>query len=268
MPSSKRTSSQSTEQSHSRSSHRGPSNSDKNSQRTISELFATSKRLPASVDGTAAVGVPPSKRLKISHSISSPSPPPKNLTPAEMYSFGPSTMSRPIGSIHGVSKKPEVIDLTGSVGDDLPKPALHRRKPSGTVRPMTLKPQSGPRKLVVKNLKKTSQADPEHYYKQVWNQLDTSLSAIFVGGKLPYSLEELYKGVESLCRQDHAPEVYKRLHENCKHNISTRVLEPLLQTASTVETTNTLDAVVKAWATWTGQLVSQLHTSWSVANDL
>ena len=251
MPPSKRSSSHSREKRQWKSSHQDLLGNDQNQQKTISELFATSK-IPSARLGTAtADGVSPTKRLKYSHPTS---PPSKPLTSAEMYSF-PSNIkqtSKTDGTVDG----PEVIDLTGSPSGGSPKPTPTRRRPSGIVRPTTLKPHNGPKKIVVKNLKTTPKADPEQYYIQVWKQLDAALSAIFANEETPYSFEELYKGVESLCRQDYAQPVYRKLREKCKQNVSLRVLEPLVQDASTADAVGTLCAIVKAWSTWTAQLVN------------
>ena len=255
MPSSKRSGCQSTEQTQWKLSHQSTPGSDQNPQKTLSELFATSEKPSVRPESIEAEGPSPSKRLKFSHTSPSTTLLPKNITTAEMYSFPPSTPKRN-SSTNGAFSESEVIDLTGSPGAGTFKPASTRRKPSGTVRPTVSRPQSGPKKLVVKNLKKAPQADPEQYYNHVWNQLDAALSAIFVGGDMPYSFEELYKGVESLCRQDHAPAVYKKLREKCKQNVSVQVLEPLVQSASAVDTVDTLNAVVKAWSTWMAHLVN------------
>ena len=252
MPPSKRSSSHSREKRQRKSSHQDLLGNDQNQQKTISELFATSKIPSARLGTTTADGVSPTKRLKYSHTTS---PPSKPLTSAEMYSFPPSNTKHTSKADITVDG-PEIIDLTGSPTSGSPKPTPTRRRPSGTVRPTTPKPHNGPRKLVVKNLKTTPKADPEQYYNQVWKQLDAALSAIFANEAMPYSFEELYKGVESLCRQDHAPAAYRKLREKCKQNVSLRVLEPLVQHASTADAVGTLGAVVKAWSTWTAQLVS------------
>lgn len=248
MPPSKRSSKQTT-------SDQGLVRKDPDTQKTISELFSTSKKSTAGLGKVIADCVPPNKRIKISHPLDSPSV--KALTPAEMYNF-PSSSSKRTNNTYGTSDDAEVIDLTGSPHGGSPKPSPTRPRPGGTVRATALKPQNGPRKLFVKNLKKAPQADPEQYYKQVWKQLDAALSAIFADERMPYSYEELYKGVESLCRQDHGPAVYRQLRDKCKHNVSVRVLKPFVERASTANAVNTLDAVVTAWSTWTAQLVSSI----------
>ena len=108
--------------------------------------------------------------------------------------------------------------------------------------------------LVIKGLKKTSKPDPDEYYNRVWAQLDTALSAIFLKEKLPYSMEELYRGVEIVCKQGRALEIYKKLCEKCTRDISSRVKDPLLQASTTDSAVTLLNAVVHAWSTWSKQM--------------
>lgn len=253
MPPSKRSSrSQST-------SHPGIAANDQKPQKTISELFATSKRPAAGLGDTVVGFAPICKRTKHFHPIPPSSPPSKALTPAEMYSFPPGPSNR-TQSTNGLSNTSEVIDLTGSPNGGSPATSPRPRKSTGTVRVSALKPQNGPRRLVVKNLKKAPQADPEKYYNQVWNQLDAALSAIFADEHMPSSFEELYKGVESLCRQDHAPALYKKLREKCKQNVSVRVLDSALKRASIApQEFHTLENVVQAWSTWTTHMVCRIR---------
>lgn len=116
-------------------------------------------------------------------------------------------------------------------------------------------PHTGARRLVVKNLRKAPRADPEDYFNRVWGQLDSALSAIFTGEKVPYSNEELYRGVENLCRQDKAPVLFQKLLEKCKHNITVRVKEPLVAGTRSKRNDDLLRAVVEAWSRWNSQLV-------------
>ena len=121
--------------------------------------------------------------------------------------------------------------------------------------PPNFTPHTGARKLVVKNLRRAPRASPEQYINRVWEQLDAGLSAIFADEKLPYSLEELYRGVENLCRQDRAPILFEKLLEKCKHNVTTRVKEPLVAEASSKDDVELLRAVVEAWSRWNTRLV-------------
>lgn len=258
MPSSRRSVSHSKGQKHLRTAGRGVSPSELKPQTTISELFATSKRIPAASEDLETQGLNPSKRPKLMNTQTSTDTPHINLPPTEMYKFAPGTPRRN-GDPHTIRKEVDIIDLTGPDGAGPFKPSSSPRKPGNHIRPTAPRPQGGPKKLVVKNLKKTPRSDPDQYYNHIWGQLDMALSAIFTGGPLPYSLEELYKGVESLCRQDRAPEVYTQLRERCKHNLSVCVLDSLPRDPPSTKSTDVLEAVVKAWSTWRKQLVA---SSW------
>lgn len=107
---------------------------------------------------------------------------------------------------------------------------------------------------MVHNLRTTPKVDIDEYYNRVLGQLDAALSAIFSGQKLPYSMEELYKGVEITCRQGRAPALYDELCERCSGHISGRVKDALLQTVNASSNVGTLDAVVHAWTSWEKQL--------------
>lgn len=214
-------------------------------QKTISELFGTSKTTSTARSNAPDLqGSSPRKRMKHTHRIS----------PVDHSVRATAAMnSSPPAFMHGTraTNAPEVIDLTCS-----PSPTPSRKRLSGSIRPTSFGPSGGPKKLVVKNLRTTPRTDPDQYYNHVWNQLDKALSAIFTDEKLPCSLEELYKGVESLCKQDRAPAVYKKLREKCKHNVSVQVLEPLIQHTSASTAKDVLESVQKAWLAWRAQLVS------------
>lgn len=224
-------------------------------QKTISELFATSKTTSARPDAAGLQDSCPRKRMKHTHTVSTIDVP--FDTAAAMNSSPPTSSSR----VNGVTNTAEVIDLTASPGPAPPKISPSRKRLSGSVRPTSFVPTGGPKKLVVKNLRTTPRTDPDQYYNHVWNQVDSALSAIFSGGNLPCSLEELYKGVESLCKQDRAAAVYKKLREKCKCNVSVQILEPLLQQVSPVTDIDLLEAVVRAWSMWKSQLVCTLYES-------
>lgn len=247
--------SQSNEQRHRKVANRGPLSNEQKPQTTISSLFATLERLPKRPEGVESQALSPNKRPKLLHSDLRKDTVSRKIAPTEMYTFSPST-TKCNHDPNVPRKASEVIDLTESPGDEPFKLSPTSRKSTGHVRRTNLKPQGGPKKLVVKNLKKTSQTDPEQYYNHVWGQLEAALSAIFIDGPMPYSFEELYRGVESLCRQDRASAVYKQLREKCRHNVSVRVLEPLVHHDPSAKPVDVLDIVVKAWLTWTSHLTT------------
>ncbi|KAG5519862.1 hypothetical protein PMAC_000138 [Pneumocystis sp. 'macacae'] len=56
------------------------------------------------------------------------------------------------------------------------------------------------KKLTVRNFRKTSLESQEKYYNDILQRLDTTLISIFKNKKIEWSLQELYKGVENLCK--------------------------------------------------------------------
>jgi phosphatidylserine/phosphatidylglycerophosphate/cardiolipin synthase-like enzyme len=181
------------------------------------------KFLEASIPAT-----PPSKRLKVEH--------PTTSGTMEMNQM--------------------VVDLTESPPSS---PLLTLPASSNPIRVAKSKQPPtymGPKKLVIKNLRSVPRADPNQYFDQVWKQLEAALSSIFRGSVVPYSLEDLYKGVETLCRQDRGPLLYKRLAEKCKNELTLLLKDPLVEEANSMEDSGVLRAVVDAWSVWNAQLVS------------
>ena len=211
-------------------------------QKTISELFATSKQGSKDRGLEDLPGASPNKKPKLSHSTAesnmASTSPPRIIQEGDRFNFSNPTTRR----------APETIDLTNSPnGSPAKKKAVNGR-------PTNITPHTGPKMLMVKGLKKVSKPDPDEYYNRVWAQLDSALSAIFLREKLPYSMEELYKGVEIVCKQGRARGIYEKLCEKCAHDVSTRIKEPLLQASTTDSAVGVLNAVVHAWSTWSKQM--------------
>ena len=212
-------------------------------QRTISELFATSKQVAKNLEVDDLPGAARIKRLKRSHSPNQDAngePQVRTTRASDMYNF----------SVNPRRTSSEVVDLTSSPNGS----PLRRKALSGSIRPSTFSSTNGPKKLVVKNLKRTSGLDPVSYYNDVWMRLDTALTAIFQNEKLPYSKETLYNEVMILCRQNKAPTLYRALCEKCTLDVSTRVKAPLVQNAQSESGVEMLRAVIEAWTTWSKQL--------------
>ena len=198
-------------------------------------------------DGGSAGLIPttPNKRVKRDHPGFGPNSPlqPKPLDSYGMYTFNP--------------KGSPIIDLTSSSPNGSPRNGspMHRRT-SSAVRPTNFTPRTGAKKLVVKNFRKTQKSSSHDYCNQVWAQVDASLGAIFSERKTPYSLEELYRGVENVCRQDKAESLYQKLCEKCQDHVLQRSKAPLLGEAGGKSDVELLQAVVSAWSTWNAHQVS------------
>ena len=211
-------------------------------QKTISELFATSKQRVKSLDPDTLSGTSPSKRPKHNHSVAQTdskmdctSAPMQALREKDMYTFS-SSRSR---------QKSEVIDLTGS---SPPTPVKNR------IRPINIGPYTGPKKIEVKFYKTAPKTDSNEYYNNVWKRLEAALSAIFADEELPYSNEELYRGVEIVCRQGKAETLYKDLEKKCRLNMLHDVNEPLILKTDNDNAVVVLQSVVRAWSRWNKQL--------------
>ena len=210
-------------------------------QKTISELFATSKQGVKTLEADNLPGASPSKKLKHSHSTAesdSTSTTMQTLGPKDMFNFCP-PKSR---------QASESIDLTKS------PPSTPVRTRINSIRPATIGPYTTPKRLTVKGLKDTPKVDPNQYYNTVWKRLEISLSAIFRDEKLPYSNEELYRGVENVCRQGKAADLFKKLENESHQNILLNVKEDLTRRSNNEDAVIVLQSVVQAWSRWNKQL--------------
>ncbi|KAL9576104.1 MAG: hypothetical protein Q9212_007382, partial [Teloschistes hypoglaucus] len=182
----------------------------------------------------------PSKRQKLSHPL--PKQTPEIMVVGQMYDFA----------------KPNHIDLINGNGPTAMTTV--QKKPSGISKPSNASGDSGPKRLVVKNLRKTK-ADPEKYVNDVSTQLDAALSAVLADEKLSYSNEELYRGVENLCRQGRATMLYNNLCEKCSQGISSRIEKPLTKRVSEMEDPDLLQEVIKEWGAWIERLRQRIIRS-------
>nr|OQO29530.1 hypothetical protein B0A51_02622 [Rachicladosporium sp. CCFEE 5018] len=137
-----------------------------------------------------------------------------------------------------------------------------RHAPSGVVdltasppsrRPTNLNSATGAKKLVVKNLRTSGQGfDARGYLEKIWSSLERGLDAIFsdheAGAGAGFSREELYRGVENVCRQGGASTLYGRLEGRCKREIE-RVRVRLVEEAGD-EDVEVLGEALEAWRVW------------------
>lgn len=212
---------------------------DSGDQRTISDLFSTSKQgLKQPADDLPLSS--PSKRLKQDHNSFVAIDPQQVKTHSQdaMYSF-PSSKPRPALGI---------VDLTSS-----PHGNPMKKRTNGLNRPSNLAAHPGPKKLVVKNLRTVAKPNPDEYFQKAWEQLSAALTAIFTGAKLPYSMEELYKGVEFSCRQDRALNVFQNLRQRCSDTVKDRAKECEKLAAGSKSKIQVLRTVIDSWLRWQSQ---------------
>lgn len=142
----------------------------------------------------------------------------------------------------------EVVEL-GSSPDNSPAKKNGLRKATPNVGA-----NAGPKKLLVKNFRPTRSVDPKAFLDQTWAKVDAALDTIFQQGKIDFSLEELYRGVENICRQGMAVEAKKRLVAKCKSHVE----GPLKQRVEEMlgrKNVDVLRASLQAWTQWNDQLV-------------
>lgn len=186
---------------------------------------------------------PNPKRRKLIHTVSDQIFSPKMASVENMYDFSDPKQ--------GGGK---VIDLTSS---PIGSPRVRRSSTSaGVMVPTT--PQTGTRKLIVKNFRSSPRSDPAVYCEKTMIQVEDALTAIFKREKPTLSNEELYKGVENLCKLRKAEMLSKKLFLRCKAHVSGQIRSKLDAKVS-VSDENLLPLVVDAWRLWLEQVVRNLR---------
>ncbi|GAM89054.1 hypothetical protein ANO11243_070880 [Dothideomycetidae sp. 11243] len=141
-----------------------------------------------------------------------------------------------------------VVDLTVSP----PRNGATRQRING-VKSNAPNPHLGPKRLVVKNLRKQSDWDQEEYLTKAFTRLDDALQKVFTGAHSCLPLEDLYRCVENLCRQGKASTINTRLDESLNKHLKTTVL-PSLHSRIAHDHVSTLKNVLSAWSTWQSQV--------------
>ena len=102
---------------------------------------------------------------------------------------------------------------------------------------------------------------PAAYFQQTTAKLQNAVDTILLEGTLTDSLEELYRGVENLVRENRGPELYAMLQDKCREFVSTtlrRRVERGISGSIGLGGDGGIGAVEcleSAWAKWTSQLV-------------
>ena len=221
-------------------------------QRNIQDHFKPSKQKSVAHEAQNLSDSSPSKRQKLATFHAKQT---KAIELGEMYNF-PSSQKSANDASEATYSRSIGIGSSRLQPSSLLKPSSARHKSNGMVQPASSAQNKALKNLVVKNLRKTTRVDPSQYYDQVWAQLDAALTAIFRNQTIPYSKEELYRAVETLCRQDHAASLYKKLCTKCRDEASTYLKEPLIRAASMITDAELLRVVVKAWSSWSEHLVN------------
>jgi cullin-4 len=163
-----------------------------------------------------------------------------------MYSF-------PSRSHNANAASNNTVDLTSESPTTSPV-----RKFNNGVRPAGragLLAHGGAKKLVVKNLKTNTSWDSKAYLEQIWGQIDVALGLIFTERHNNASKEDLYRGVENVCRQGGASTIFTRLERLCRAHMELVVRPALLEEAG-AENIALLRAVLEQWTRWAQQMTT------------
>jgi hypothetical protein len=140
------------------------------------------------------------------------------------------------------------------------------------VSPQTpLRPQT--RKITIKNLKSTPDSVPAAYFRQTTHKLEYAVKAILLEGNLADSLEELYRGVENLVRENKGGQLYQMLHTQCRDYVAiniTQIVEQEIAGSLCIGGDGGIRAVEcieSAWGKWTSKLVCHHCPALTVGND-
>ena len=145
-----------------------------------------------------------------------------------------------------------VIDLTNGT----PPASPQAKRVNGAVkRTPGINPHTGAKKLVVKNLKTNTSWDSKAYLEKIWGQLDAALVVIFKGGHDGFSKEDLYRGVENVCRQGGASTLFSRLEQRCRTHVEFDMGGPLNEKAGD-DPVDLMEAVLREWSRWKEQMVT------------
>jgi cullin-4 len=115
----------------------------------------------------------------------------------------------------------------------------------------------GPKRMLVKNFKVMRKVDPRVFVEQTWERLSAALNTVFSGDKVDFSLEELYRGVENLCRQGMAEDTASRLKPKLQEGVD-ELFDKFWDKAQGYDHVDFLRATVQAWETWMERMVSAL----------
>jgi cullin 4 len=133
----------------------------------------------------------------------------------------------------GIISRPGIIDLTKSS-----KFPTHE----------------GPKRLVIKNLRTTSQKDIDEFYDRTWADLDAALTSTFNREQPTSPLEILCRGVEAICRRGRGEELAKHVKDRCKAYLEKQLL-PVIEQEIGATNVDTLRTVRKFWSLWNEQSV-------------
>jgi len=126
-----------------------------------------------------------------------------------------------------------------------------------------IQPQTGIRKLVIKNLRREPRENLKEHYDRIWKQVSDALVAVFVGQEPKQPLERLYRNVEDICRNGEAEALFQHLNSSCIQYLETRLLPHLSSQVHTGSSmVETLRTVHNGWEMWSSRSVGSLASFW------
>lgn len=122
--------------------------------------------------------------------------------------------------------------------------------------PATQQPNSGPRKLLVKNLRTTQpsghEAQLEEHYARIKADMFAAIDAIFAGEQPTVPFEKLYRGIEDVCRRGGGDHLYNVLTHRTMTHLQTVAL-PRIKRSAGPSSLDVLRTVLAEWKKWNAQ---------------
>lgn len=122
-------------------------------------------------------------------------------------------------------------------------------------------PHKGAKRLVIKNLRTTSQRDVDDYYEKTWRELDAAVTAVFERQQPVTPFEVLCRGVEATCRRGKAGHLSAHLRDRSKVYLEKQLL-PIIESESGTSNVDALRTVHKYWTVWNEQSVGN-YSIWA-----
>ncbi|KAF4625381.1 hypothetical protein G7Y89_g12786 [Cudoniella acicularis] len=113
-------------------------------------------------------------------------------------------------------------------------------------------PHRGAKRLVIKNLRTTSQRDVDGYYQKTWFELDVAITAVLERRQPVTPFEVLSRGIEATCRRDRAERLSTHLRDRCKVYLEKQLL-PAIESQAGASNVDALRAVHHFWSIWNEQ---------------
>ncbi|KAF1994351.1 cullin-4B [Amniculicola lignicola CBS 123094] len=153
-------------------------------------------------------------------------------------------------SVAGGKPGSEVVDLTD--GSSMGSSSKAKTAMRGSIQNHT--PNGTVRRIGIKNFKPQRKVDPMVYFESIWAKVDKALDTVFEGREVDFGFEEMYQGIQGLCRRGLARETLERLVGRCRVYVK-EVLLVGVEKGKRKEDVDVLREALGVWSTWQAQLV-------------